>query len=187
MEPPLRFLKPNTDRNAEQANPAPLFDAAHLGNHKVGDHVIAIGFPNLSQSQVLYDGFLSSMLMDIPHVIGPITGTPQFLNKADKMLRFQMPITPGASGSPLIDDNDAAIGVVAEMPVSRLGDLDQLITSELARPPQNAIAPNIPRLLAELAQIVYQEETPGTGLGVPAEYLLQRDVSPKAVPSGSPH
>jgi len=48
---------------------------AHIGNHKVGDHVIAIGFPNLSQSQVLYDGFLSSMLMDIPHVIGPITGT----------------------------------------------------------------------------------------------------------------
>ena len=81
----------------------------------VGEHIIAIGFPGFADNQVLYEGFLSSTGKALPFPVGQIGGQPVYPQY--RLLRVQMPITPGASGGPLIDDEGKVLGVISQEPV----------------------------------------------------------------------
>ena len=122
---------------------------------KIGTHFISIGFPGSVQSSVLYEGFLSATQSQA-HALGPIT--------------------PGASGSPLIDDNDKIAGVVTEVPVAELSDITSLIQIYAEGKATGAIIVSgfdTNKILAELAFLVTQFESPGSGYAVPIHYLKQ--------------
>ena len=143
---------------------------------KIGTHFISIGFPGSVQSSVLYEGFLSATQSQA-HALGPIIGEPgQVATNNYDVLRVQMPITPGASGSPLIDDNDKIAGVVTEVPVAELSDITSLIQIYAEGKATGAIIVSgfdTNKILAELAFLVTQFESPGSGYAVPIHYLKQ--------------
>jgi hypothetical protein len=140
---------------------------------EIGDHLISVGYPVSAPTGALYDGFLSARY---PHLQIPMTytlrGLPVF--PTYEVLRVQMPITPGASGSPVIADDNTVIGVISEVPVNWFNDITGLITFEQTRTRNftvGAPAGDVLQTLGELAWIVREFETPGAGLAVPVSYL----------------
>lgn len=138
----------------------------------VGEHIIAIGFPGFADNQVLYEGFLSSTGKALPFPVGQIGGKPVYPQY--RLLRVQMPITPGASGGPLIDDRGEVLGVISQEPVVWMSDLEALVKTY----GQNASGSgvylsgfDVTKLLAQLAFVVHEFETPGSGLAIPASYF----------------
>ncbi|MEJ0064002.1 MAG: serine protease [Caulobacteraceae bacterium] len=148
-----------------------------LGNEShrhIGDHVISIGFPGSSPTGVLYDGFLSARHAQVHH-LGVLSEDEKhsIMGNYD-VLRVQMPITAGASGAPLIDDNDTVIGVIAEIPYANAQDIVALINtyksgSGRALMSINGFDPN--KMIAELAYSVEELESPGSGFAIPISYL----------------
>jgi S1-C subfamily serine protease len=135
----------------------------------VGQHVLSIGHPALSGSAVLFDGFVSSIHQHLPIPIGYIGTTP--VNANYQVLRLQMPILPGASGSPVISDDNRVIGVVSEVPMIWTGDLTELIQRGLGGSGPLLSGFDTNRLLAQLALVVHEFESPGSGLAVPISYM----------------
>jgi len=135
----------------------------------VGQHVLTIGHPALSGSAVLFDGFVSSIHAHLPIPIGYVGISPVMANY--QVIRLQMPILAGASGSPVITDGNKVIGIISEVPVVWTADLTELIQRGLA-PSGVRIGPfDISMLLAQLALIVHEFESPGSGLAVPISYM----------------
>jgi hypothetical protein len=146
----------------------PLGDSDSI---KVGESVIAIGYPNLSPSGALYEGFVSSRSKHLPIPIGFVGSKPVYPEY--DILRIQIPATPGSSGSPIIDEHNKIIGVLSEVPVVWATDLSELIQS-MARQGGSGVRLSgfdTTLLLAKLAWIVQQFESPGAGLAVPVSYL----------------
>src|SRR5262249_39817483 len=90
-------------------------EVADSDKTQIGEHLLAIGYPSLSPAPVLYEGFLSAKHQHLPIPIGHVGSNSIF--PTYQVMRVQMPITPGASGSPLIDDSNRAIGIISEVPV----------------------------------------------------------------------
>jgi Trypsin-like peptidase domain len=139
----------------------------------VGDHLISIGYPVSAPTGALYDGFLSARYqhLQIPMAY-TLRGFPVF--PTYEVLRVQMPITPGASGSPVIAEDNTVIGVISEVPVTWFNDITGLINFEQMRTRNFTVgvpAGDVLQTLGELALIVQEFETPGAGLAVPVSYL----------------
>jgi hypothetical protein len=125
----------------------------------------------------LYDGFLSSRHPHAPIPVGAVG--LQTISTTHEIIRVQMPLTPGTSGSPVISDDNKAIGVVSEEPVLWTKQLQDFIA--LSRAPgfsggevvtySNGMTIDPTALLAQLAAIVHDFESPGAGLAVPTYYL----------------
>jgi V8-like Glu-specific endopeptidase len=97
---------------------------------KVGQHLISIGFPAPNPTGVLYEGFLSARHTHLPIPLGHVEGHPEMSVMAKyEVLRVQMPVTPGASGAPVISDNDQAIGVISEIPVVLTDDIQKIVAA----------------------------------------------------------
>lgn len=140
------------------------------GSESVGEHVIAIGYPVSAPTGALYDGLVSARYKHLPQPIAVVDNIPIFPNY--DVIRIQMPITPGASGSPVLDDNDEVIGVVSENPTVWFGDLNNLIQyGQQVNGGFNAPVSDLPKMLAKLAWIVQDFESSGAGLAVPVSYL----------------
>lgn len=143
-------------------------------SQKVGTHVLAIGFPTGATTPVLYDGFISGLALSSKIPIGAITSTGETVNKTLNLLRVQMPITRGVSGSPLITDDGKVIGVVSEIPLYWTQELTRLMQTYGANKASSAIRLNgfdITKILADLALAVSEFESPGAALVVPEDYL----------------
>jgi S1-C subfamily serine protease len=139
---------------------------------KVGEHLIALGYPALEPTVVLYDGFLSSRHAHLPLPIGYIGSQPLYATY--EVLRVQMPITAGASGSPLMLDDDSVVGVISEIPRVWTEDLSRLTKAMMSSPSGSGILLSgfdTTKLLGQLAWIVHEFESPGVGLAVPISYL----------------
>jgi len=104
---------------------------------RVGEHLIALGFPLLEPTVVLYDGFLSSRHVHLPLPVGYIGSQPLYATY--EVLRVQMPITAGASGSPLILDDDSVVGVISEIPRLWTEDLSRLMKAMMSSPSGSGI------------------------------------------------
>jgi S1-C subfamily serine protease len=144
------------------------------GTLSVGDSVIALGFPASSSSGVLYSGFLSSLALNAVTKVGVIEGTDEIVSTTRNLLRVQMPITSGASGSPLIADDGTVIGVISEIPIVWTTDLTSLVRKYQTNDshPQILISGfDTNKILSELAYVVSEFESPGAGLAVPIQYL----------------
>ena len=146
----------------------PLGDSEALD---IGSRVIAIGYPNLTPSGALYEGFVSSRYKHLPIPIGFVGSRPVYPQY--EVIRLQMPITPGASGSPVIDDGNKIVGIVSEVPVVWTMDLSDLIRTMATRGGSGVLMSGFDTtlLLAKLAWIVHEFESPGAGLAVPVFYL----------------
>ncbi len=145
-----------------------------LSNSKdasTGDHLISIGFPGIDMGNpILYEGFLSGRFPHPPNVaVAVINGNA--IAATYEVLKVQMPITPGASGSPIIDDSGRAIGVVSESPIIWTEDL-QKITSVAGTGSGIALSGfDVVKTLGQLALVVREFESPGSGYAVPLSGL----------------
>jgi len=151
-------------------NTTPCF--VPLGNAdalKIGQHIITIGHPALSGAAVLFEGFISSKHRHLPTPIGYVGSEPVLPQY--EILRVQMPILAGASGSPVISDADEVVGVISEVPTVWTRDLQELVQKGLVPSGIQIGGFDTNRLLAQLALVVHEFESPGSGLAVPISYL----------------
>jgi len=87
-------------------------------------------------------------------------------------LRVQMPATAGASGSPVIADDDSVIGIISEIPVVWTKDIEKVLRlfgQEVGG--LNVGDVNTTKAVIDLAFIVHEFESPGAVLAVPSSYL----------------
>lgn len=139
---------------------------------RIGDHVILIGFPPSAPGGALYEGFVSARYTHLPIPVAQTTDTRKPVTINYRVTRVQMPVTPGVSGAPIIADDDRVIGVMSELPIVWFRDLAAVIEQVQKRPGGiTAPASDLVTLLAKVAWVVQQFETPGAGLAVPISYL----------------
>jgi hypothetical protein len=108
------------------------------------------------------------------------TAQNQPVKATNDFIRVQMPISPGISGSPIIDDENKVIGVVTQsgawgFDLEQLTELQRMRDSNPNQAPPGTIDPLA--ALAHLASILHEFESPGYGDAVPLSYL-QRTPSP---------
>jgi S1-C subfamily serine protease len=147
----------------------------------IGDHLLALGYPGSDNGNpVLYEGFLSGRFRHPPQTlatVGNLSIRPNY-----EVIKIQMPITAGASGSPVIDDSGKAIGVVSEIPVLWTQDLENI--SKVAQMGTSGIKISgfdVTKTLGELAVVVREFESPGSGYAVPIS-----DLKPERAASQKP-
>ncbi len=97
-----------------------------------------------------------------------------------------MPITPGASGSPVIDDDGKAIGVVSEAPMIWTQDLADITKIAFTGTGVRLSGFDTTAILGQLALVVREFETTGSGYAVPLSYLKSRK-APTGRSSTRPH
>jgi S1-C subfamily serine protease len=126
---------------------------------------------------------VSARYRHLPIPIATVNNLP--LYPTYDVIRVQMPITPGASGGPIIVDDGDVIGVITENPTVWFNDLNNLIQFEQTQnggfgAPESDLA----KMVAKLAWVVQQFVTSGAGLAVPVSYLETPES--KAVQLASP-
>jgi hypothetical protein len=156
----------------------------HPSDTRIGQHVIAIGYPESAPTGALYEGFVSARYRHLQIPVATVNNKP--LYPTYDVIRVQMPITPGASGGPIIVDDGDVIRVITENPTLWFNDLNNLIQFEQMRDGGfSAPVSDLGKMLAKLAWVVQQFVTSGAGLAVPVSYLVQEKTaaqppSPKA-------
>jgi S1-C subfamily serine protease len=182
QQSPLDSTKVDVDKNESATDLAyirtgakppcwiPLGDSTKTAT---GDHLLSIGFPGIDNGNpILYEGFLSGRFRHPPSsVIAVVNGTA--ISPKYEVLKVQMPITPGASGSPVIDDSGQAVGVVSEAPMIWTQDLENI--SKLASSGRGSgvllSGFDTTKILGQLAVVVHEFETTGSGYAVPVSGL----------------
>jgi S1-C subfamily serine protease len=147
-----------------------------------GDHLLSIGFPGIDNGNpILYEGFLSGRFKHPPIPVGQVNGQPIY--PTYDVLKVQMPITAGASGSPVIDDSDHAIAVISESPMVWTHDLENIARVTNSGVVISGFDTNA--ILGQLASIVHEFESPGSGWAVPVSYLQPRPELGNSATSGA--
>jgi S1-C subfamily serine protease len=144
-----------------------------------------MGFPGLAWgSLAIYSGIMSARLkLDL--IIGA-TSTGQPVKPENEFIRVQMPISPGLSGAPIVDDQNHAIGIISQAGASTR-DIDLLIQLNHSnafpeQPPVVTPSPqpgqqqvmvnlNVFSVMAQLAESLRNFSSPGYGDAVPIRYL----------------
>ena len=161
-----------------------------------GEHLIAMGFPGLAfQALTIYTGIMSARMPNsgFPVAFLRVGPNPQDLRAVqspNEVIRVQMPISPGLSGAPVIDDNNRAVGIITSAG-GWSQDLDNLLmvlhsgALNNMSPPPPPVPPNSPpntvsfnlnllALTAELAGLYHDYASPGYGDAVPLRYLRKQ-------------
>jgi S1-C subfamily serine protease len=148
-----------------------------------GEHLITLGFPGLASGSLsIYIGIMSARLK-LDSIIG-VTKTGEPVKPQNDFIRVQMPISPGLSGAPVIDDDNHVIAIVSAAGFSTAG-IDLLIQlnhlKAFEQPPAQGAPPPPPgqrqvslnpfSLLAEFAENLRNFASPGYGDAVPMRYL----------------
>jgi S1-C subfamily serine protease len=146
----------------------------------VGEHLISIGYPVSGLlAPVLYDGFMSALYAS-PNEQGVIRGPK--LTPTYPMFRVQMPITGGASGSPLIDDFGHVVGVINQEPIVYPEDISKAIafykSDKQAAYPDVDVSEMVLKLLGEMADSNDGYFSSGSGLAVAVSVLVAPHQSP---------
>ena len=154
-----------------------------------GEHVITLGFPGLTASSLtLYTGIMSARLREDVPIGTTLQGQP--IAPSNDYLRVQMPISPGISGAPIVDDENRVIGVVTTAGVWR-PDLEQLTEFQRMRDSQPNQTPpgtiDLAAAIAHLASILHDFASPGYGDAVPMSYLVRKTLPATPIPSKSAH
>jgi S1-C subfamily serine protease len=152
-----------------------------------GQHIIALGFPGLAfGSLALYTGIISARLRSGLVIGRTVQGEP--LTGNNDVFRVQMPISPGISGAPVIDDENRAIAVVTA--AGAWSDLLEALTQLSRRGLMPVPAPNtvdLPLAIAQLATLFHDYASPGYGDAVPLNYLRRTAVPPSRSPEAHGH
>ena len=126
---------------------------AHPEDIAIGQHLIGIGFPESATDRALYEGIASARYKHPPVPVALLNGRPLYPDY--DVLRIQMPITAGASGGPVIADDDDVVGVIVENPEQWFVDLNTLIDLEQANNGFSAPVSDLPKLVGKLAWVVH--------------------------------
>jgi S1-C subfamily serine protease len=144
-----------------------------LGNSattETGDHLLSIGFPGFDNGNpILYEGFLSGRFKHPPIPSAQFNG--QLVIPQYEVLKVQMPITSGASGSPVIDDSGHAIGVISEAPMIWTEELESITHAAGSSSGVRISGFDAVKILGQLAIVVREFETTGSGYAVPVSDL----------------
>jgi S1-C subfamily serine protease len=144
-----------------------------------GDHLLSIGFPGIDNGNpILYEGFLSGRFQHPPIAVAQVNG--EAILPHYEVMKVQMPITPGASGSPVIDDSGHAIAVISESPLVWTRDLESITRAARSGSGITLSGFDVVKILGQLAIVVREFESPGSGYAVPISGLMP---TPEAVPS----
>jgi len=159
-----------------------------------GQHLITLGFPGLSfETLTLYTGIMSARLTT--NLPSEFLDTGEAIKPPNEFIRVQMPISPGLSGAPIIDDENRAIAVVATAG-GWTQDLDHLLLAfrgggfpAPSPPPQTppntfSFSFNLAGVTAQLAGLFHDYASPGYGDAVPLRYLKK---SPQQSPPPASH
>jgi S1-C subfamily serine protease len=146
----------------------PLGDSAKT---ETGDHLLSIGFPGIDNGNpILYEGFLSGRFKHPPtSAVAVVNGQP--VVPQYEVLKVQMPITPGASGSPVIDDSGSVIAVISESPMIWTQDLEGITRVAGKGSGVTLSGFDAVKILGQLALVVREFETTGSGYAVPISGL----------------
>jgi S1-C subfamily serine protease len=151
------------------------------GATRIGQHVIAIGYPLSASKGALYDGFINAKYPRLPVPMAIVNGRPIY--PAYDVIGVQMPLTPGADGGPMIADNGDVIGVITGGPVTWFNDLNALVQRELGADGGLSEPTSDPqKLVARLAWVVQEFATSGAGFAVPVSYLERLDPNESPAP-----
>jgi hypothetical protein len=98
-----------------------------------------------------------------------------------------MPISPGISGAPVIDDRNMVVAVVTTAGAWN-PELDALLQMQRsgAIPPSTPNAVNFASMLADLAEIFHDYSSPGYGDAVPLMNYLGGSTTPPHPPPATP-
>jgi hypothetical protein len=159
--------------------PTPCF--LKLGGHTagvaIGQHLIAVGFPESAADRALYEGIASARYKHLPLAMAIVNGKPIYPDY--DVLRIQMPLTPGVSGGPVIADDGDIVGVMVENPTEWFDDLNKLIAYEQIRSDGcGAPQSDLSSMVAKLAWVVRDFVSSGAGLAVPTSYLDVEEQKP---------
>lgn len=173
----------NIESNADQwsADVAVLKTAHHtscwfatgdVSSVRAGQHAVALGFPGLAFGSLsLYAGIVSARLRSDLVVGSTASGQP--LRGATELFRVQMPISPGISGGPVIDDENRVIAVVVS--AGAWSPVLESLTEAARRGGIPALGQNtgmnLLNAVAQLATIFHDYASPGYGDAVPMSYL----------------
>jgi S1-C subfamily serine protease len=158
----------------------PLGNSANV---KTGDHLLSIGFPGIDNGNpILYEGFLSGRFRHPPIAVAVVNG--QSIVPHYEVLKVQMPITPGASGSPIIDDSGHVVGVISESPMIWTQDLENITKVAGTGSGVTLSGFDAVKILGQLAIVVREFESPGSGYAIPISDLKPMRVE---VPTASKH
>jgi S1-C subfamily serine protease len=152
---------------------------------KPGAPLITMGFPGLAWGSLsIYAGIASTddkVKLDV--LVGITSDTHQGVKPKNEFVQLQMPISPGLSGSPIIDSDNQVVGIVTQAG-SSTPMVDLLIQLNHAnafgvQQPQTALIPGQPMninlnafsILAEYAEHLRNFASPGYGDAVPIRYL----------------
>jgi len=156
-----------------------------------GQHLVTLGFPGLAFGSLsIYTGILSAKLKS-ELVIG-MTTTGQPLKSTGEFLRVQMPISPGISGAPIIDDENRVIGVVTSagawgQDLEILTQIQHMRETAPAQNQTNSLDFYLLGVTAHLAEIYHDFGSPGYGDAVPLSYLKRTAQPQNQKPSQSGH
>ena len=174
----------DVDKNESSTDLAFIHTNAHppcfipLGDAKkveTGDHLLSIGFPGIDNGNaILYEGFLSGRFPHPPIAMAVVNGVS--IKPIYEVLKVQMPITPGASGSPLIDDSGKAVGVISESPMIWTQELENISRIAMGSRGSGVIISGFDtnKILGQLAVVVREFESPGAGYAVPISGLTPK-------------
>lgn len=148
-----------------------------------GDHLISIGFPGFDNGNaILYEGFLSGRFKRPQIAVANVDGKAIF--PGYEVMKVQMPITSGASGSPVIDDSGHVVSVISEIPIIWTQELNAIAQAG-GRPSGVTLSGfDTVKILGQLALVVREFESPGSGYAVPTSYLSPKRGSTDADPNG---
>lgn len=143
----------------------------NIGNDaevQVGQHAVALGFPGLAFGSLsIYSGPISAKFRS--ELVTGVTTTGQPVRSNNELFRIQMPISPGISGGPVINDENEVIAVVTSAGAwnPNLDALERAVRQGAVRDPLAAT-------VAQLAEIFHDYASPGYGDAVPLHFLGPR-------------
>jgi hypothetical protein len=154
---------------------------------RAGDPVITMGFPEFTFGvPSLYAGIVSATNLSLENRVfwGSIEGSIERSTPKNPFIHVQMPICPGLSGSPIIDDQNRVVAVITlagEWPEEELRPLTDAWTKYWNTPPEGPQAsPSDLRLaVGALAHSFHYFASPGYGYSVPLCYLDRPLCDPK--------
>jgi len=153
---------------------------------KPGTPLITMGFPGLAWGSLsIYRGIASTgdnLKLDV--IVGVTSDTNQGVKPTNEFVQLQMPISPGLSGSPIIDDKNRVLGIVTQAGSSTamidlLIQLNHLNAFPALPPPgtppllpgQRQVTFNLFSVFSEFAEHLKNFASPGYGDAVPIRYL----------------
>ncbi len=149
-----------------------------------GTPLITMGFPGLARGSLsIYEGIASTDdHLKLDSIVGVTSDTKQLLKPSNEFVQVQMPMSPGLSGSPVLDAENQVVAIVTLagsstttidflIQLNHLNAFGAALTVGPSVQGQSGVNLNALSILAEFAENLRTFASPGYGDAVPIRYL----------------